>query len=609
MVKAKQATTKKEKPVTETTERIIDPSAPKPKLKKLEIFNFRAIGPSGVSVDLDDIVVLVGSNNVGKSSILKAYQIVMSQGSADGKLIESDFPNEKTNCEDKPTIILTTAVVESNAPSEKWVYTDGTTNEKLVKERWTWAAPGEPKREGFDVLTKEWVTSVPWGAPGVANSMRPKPYRVDAFDNPEKQSAEIVKIITDSLEERVSELKNAPGPTGTPGENDFSKLLSKITELQKKVLTESQDQIKKIEDGISGILQSVFPKYVVKFDGKADMVDEKSVSFFKGGGRLLMGPDGGFQGAVSQHGSGARRTLLWSALKFITDAGLKKDKKVEVSDRPHILLIDEPELCLHPAAVRQACNVLYDLPKSGNWQVMVTTHSPIFIDLSRDNTTVVRVDRSSVGEVSSCTLYKPKRANLTEDEREHLKLLNIFDPYVAEFFFGGQVIIVEGDTEYSALKYVAEKENLHQNIQIIRARGKATIISLCKILNQFSAKYSILHDSDKPTIIVRGKEQANSAWTVNQNLMNEVEAQIKSQSVRVLASLPNFEEAYLGSPSKKGDKPYTALMNIKKDQDSYNEIKSLLTSLLDFNAPPPRMCSEWKDIEQLKKDLEEKSNE
>ncbi len=41
------------------------------RVKKLVIKNFRCIGSNPVEVDLDDIVVLVGPNNVGKSTLLQ----------------------------------------------------------------------------------------------------------------------------------------------------------------------------------------------------------------------------------------------------------------------------------------------------------------------------------------------------------------------------------------------------------------------------------------------------------------------------------------------------------------------------------------------------------
>jgi len=56
-------------------------NAPRPRLHKLRVRNFRCIGPTPVEIELDDIVVLVGPNNVGKSCILRAYEVVMLHGS------------------------------------------------------------------------------------------------------------------------------------------------------------------------------------------------------------------------------------------------------------------------------------------------------------------------------------------------------------------------------------------------------------------------------------------------------------------------------------------------------------------------------------------------
>ncbi|WP_262244424.1 ATP-dependent nuclease [Pseudomonas aeruginosa] len=175
----------------------------------------------------------------------------------------------------------------------------------------------------------------------------------------------------------------------------------------------------------------------------------------------------------------AARTLLWATLKYLSES---QDKK---GSRPHVLLLDEPEICLHPSAIREARSILYELPESGNWQVMITSHPPIFIDLSKDNTTIVRVFRNDDSEVKSTTLYRPERAKLDEDDKKNLKLLNICDPYVHEFFFGGQQIIVEGDTEYTAFSMIKEMyPSEYEDIQIIRARGKGIIPSIAKVLKQ-----------------------------------------------------------------------------------------------------------------------------
>ncbi len=208
---------------------------------------------------------------------------------------------------------------------------------------------------------------------------------------------------------------------------------------------------------------------------------------------------------------------------------------------------------MHPSAIRDAQKTLYDLSKIGNWQVMVTTHSPIFIDLSRDNTTIIRVSRDEVDEVKSTVLFRPESAKLSDDDKNNLKLLNVCDPYVHEFFFGGRIVVVEGDTEYTAfsqlkLMYPGEYDDVH----IIRARGKGVIPSVVKILNQFTANYGVLHDADTE---LNSKGKGNAAWTVNTNILTQINNSSDLSKTVLIACKTNFEDALLGANVSR-DKPY-----------------------------------------------------
>lgn len=572
-----------------------NPDIQKPRLTKLVVKNFRCIGSTPVIVDLNDIVVLVGANNVGKSSILKAYEVAMSQGSAKAKLKLDDFPNNKIDPDNLPEIELHT-IVYDNSPGEQWITTLAN-GERLVKERWTWKGEGDPVRQGWNAQENIWSDKVPWGAPNVANARRPEPHRVDAFDSPEVQADEIKKLLMNALNERV---KNLKGANQEEEENDYHKLLGQVKELQNKIVLEAQEQIDEVNAELSSLINKVFPNYKIDFDAKPEDNLDKSINFFKSDPQLLMGPEGGYFGSIEKQGSGARRTLLWTALKFISENNQKGKDLATV--RPHLLLIDEPEICLHPNAIRDACNVLYDLPTSGNWQVMATTHSPVFIDFSRDNTTIVRVERNENGTIEGTTVFRPDKAQLSDEDKQNLKLLNQCDPYVAEFFFGGKVIVVEGDTEYTAFNYIKSmKPDLYKNVHIIRARGKATIVSLVKILNHFGSSYSVLHDSDKPFTAV-GK--GNPAWGNNPNILAAVNSKPEGAQTRLLASLPNFEEAYFGEEIKS-EKPYNALKTISTNNDKFDIIEKLLKSLIDHNSDIPDNCAEWTSIEELQQFLEE----
>ena len=335
-----------------------NPDIERPRLSKLTVKNFRCIGDNPVEIELDEIVVLVGENNVGKSSILKAYEIVMSHGSNKGHLSKDDFPNSEVNSEKLPEIQLETIIYE-NTPGNRWIK-GLETGEMLVRERWIWSRPGEPKREGWDFEKDSWSDSVPWGAPGVANSRRPQPHRIDAFASPDDQASAVKKLLISILTERIKALK------AEEGENSYSKLLETVESFQKTVIKETKTEVEKIEAELSTAIKEIFPDYKILFDAMAEDDLDKSIVLFKAGAELLMGPEDGHLSKIEFQGSGARRTLLWNALKII------EENKAAESNRPHVLLFDEPEICLHPNAIRDACRVLYDLPKKKNWQVMLS---------------------------------------------------------------------------------------------------------------------------------------------------------------------------------------------------------------------------------------------
>lgn len=208
------------------------PTTPRPRLHKLIVKNFRAIGLSPVEVELDDIVVLVGPNNAGKSSILRAYEVVMKQGSNEGKLQIDDFPNGVVNSDACPEIELQTIVFD-NAPGDRWL-SPTVAGEWLIREQWRWSSPNvNPQRRGFDVQKNDWDDQVPWGAPNVANSRRPLPHRIEAFSSPDTQAKEIVDLLLGVLKDKLKAYRS----TGAEQEkSDYELLLERIVDFQTKVV-------------------------------------------------------------------------------------------------------------------------------------------------------------------------------------------------------------------------------------------------------------------------------------------------------------------------------------------------------------------------------------
>jgi putative ATP-dependent endonuclease of OLD family len=72
-----------------------------------------------------------------------------------------------------------------------------------------------------------------------------------------------------------------------------------------------------------------------------------------------------------------------------------------------------------------------------------------------------------------------------------------------------------------------------------------------------------------------------------------------SAPTRCVASVPNFEGAYLGD-EVKADKPYNVLSSLKADSSILVTVSDLLDAMLDFTKPVPPSAFEWGNIDFLK---------
>ncbi|WP_368301724.1 ATP-dependent nuclease [Kluyvera sichuanensis] len=586
-----------------------------PRIMKLHIKNFGCFDEKGVSVDINKIVVIVGENNIGKSTILRAFEVVTTSG----KLTLEDFHDR--NDANKPEIIIHSLVVKANKPGDEWCIATENKNEWEVQEKWVWEKVNiAPTRYGWlkDPASKDgyrWANDndkekCPWGASNVAKSKRPDPHRINTFDSPSEQEKKTLGLLDALIDTYIDLLLSNEN-----NEKDaikFKKDIEKIKEY-KGAITESQKKTTDmIEEEVNKVISNVFKDH--KFYIKRN--DDFIRALFKNNYLIEVGSDE-CSYPLSKQGSGTQRTVLWSILKTLTDKKALLDKKTKPASKniSNILLIDEPELSLHPTAAANVRDVLYNLANTDGWQVMITTHSPEFIDLSKDHTTIIRVERKD-GDIKASTLFSPEKAKLDGTDKERLKLENSFDSHISKAFFGGDVLVIEGDTEYSIFNYIKMKEletgnNEYLNLNIIRARGKVTVASMMKVLNHFKKKYYVLHDSDTQTCFSKRRvgaktdaltieykkiEQVNGAWTNNEKIMNEM-----TDRSDVYASIINFEDAYL-SEIVSSDKPSHSIEIIKSDNGFYKKMKCILDIVLgknEINEENKDKIIKWKKMDDL----------
>jgi len=588
-----------------------------PKIQTLKIKNFGCIGPQGISIDIDKIVILVGANNAGKSTILRAFEVV-----ADClKLDQDDFHNREVGVENLPEIELHSIATTENKPGNEWCLAreDGAF---LVRELWTWRSIGsDPTRVGFNVTLNRWAIStdtekMPWGLNNVAKARRPKPHRVNTFDDPQIQAKAITSLLRSLLEESIKTIK----ANESDAISRYETILENLKLLRSDSKQSQQTEITRLQRQANQILERIFPNHTLSIvapeSDAAITIDLLGDEF-----DVEMGVIGGISLPLEKQGSGTRRTALWTILKLLADKGIKAKAGAKKSfheaagpNTSHILLLDEPEVSLHPKAIQNVRDVLYSLPDNENWQVMITTHSPSFVDLTKDHTTIIKVEKNLQDNIEATTLFRPENAQLSPDDKENLKLTNLFDSHISEAFFGGKVLIVEGDTEYSAFNYIKTREsesgnNQYNDLNIIRARGKVTVASMMKVLNHFRARYFVLHDTDRQRtdskrrvnnsqanghITYRVTSIVNPAWTNNEKILEQMSA-----NSRVVASAINFEEAYFYE-TVNNDKPENCVNHLKNDATAYGLIKQLLDSILGINnveLPPGAIA--WTTIDEL----------
>ncbi|MFK1574090.1 ATP-dependent nuclease [Pseudomonas aeruginosa] len=165
-----------------------------------------------------------------------------------------------------------------------------------------------------------------------------------------------------------------------------------------------------------------------------------------------------------------------------------------------VIIIDEPELSLHPSLQKRLASLLYKYSKDR--QIIIATHSPYFIDLKAmsDHGYLARVTTGADGTIINQTTLESRQAlaKLSGD--------NIFNPHVfgldaKELFFqDDQIILTEGQEDVILLPKIASQleKRISGSFFGWGAGGAGNIKHLCRILEDLGyKKVAAVLDADK----------------------------------------------------------------------------------------------------------------
>ncbi len=413
-------------------------------LAEITISNFRSC--KQVTVALDDFTPIVGYNNAGKSNILSAIEWLMD-GSA---LTQSDFNNQGT-----PVVVggVIKGIVEAligAMPSNQQKQIRPYVKNEALEFRRSMASPGAGSNSKLEVRnpaqsdpnqTDSWTPN-PTGIQQALKTLFPEAIRIHAMQDAsadvgkQTKGNTIGKLIADIIE-----------PIRSEHEAEFRDALSKVASKFSADGTGRTAKLIEFDNGATDSLKELFPGIQVKLDVP---VPELPELFKNGTVRVLEDTSSGTTSRTFESvGHGAQRCIQMALIRYLAEK--KGDAKI---DRRTLLLVDEPELYLHPQGIAQVRQALRQL-STDRYQVLFSTHSPLM--LHRDyagSTVMVRKPTKGIGTSVRKPLAAAVRDAIANGGHQSAMLFELGNS--AQVFFSDRVVLNEGKTEQRLLPVVYE---------------------------------------------------------------------------------------------------------------------------------------------------------
>ena len=151
------------------------------KLIELQIKNLGCIDENGITIKIDDIVVLIGPNNVGKTTSIRAYEMFANSGTI--LKIDDFYQNNENNPVEIAGVFGEITNEDKQQIGEKWIYKNND-KQDVIKYKWRWEKSGV-KGEKYSWCDKEgkWEKGGMGGWDSKIASCIPVPLKINPFDD------------------------------------------------------------------------------------------------------------------------------------------------------------------------------------------------------------------------------------------------------------------------------------------------------------------------------------------------------------------------------------------------------------------------------------------
>lgn len=451
-------------------------------IKQAKILNYRAL--QNVSIPFMQFSVLLGENDVGKTSVLYALDsffqnkkisdpdCYFKRDTSKNITIELTFDNppndsdlEKCKRNDN-TIIISKEFAFDKAPVAELILNDGS------------------KCEVDKNILKKWFS---------ADNFHFIPVRRDLNI---QFSMNKTALLGKTLRAKMKNVIES---------GDANESLQKLQQSLKESLKDPQD-------ALQGYLREQLHNEKIKLNFKDLSIDPVEGIDFS----IRLSDDRVDDILIQNRGAGTQNNLIIALFRLIANMNVGEY---------FIFVMEEPENSLHPKAQRQLLAVLQEI--SQNSQIIVTTHSPVFLERSKFENNII-LTRTIHGN----TIAKTFNVDLLDQLRIDLGIR----PSDALLKGGGNcAILVEGNTEEEGFPVFMEMLGLSEfqlGIAIINMRGSDT--------NKVSNIARLLLAYDIPCIVVLD----NNAQKTEEDIKREAKASLPNVRKIFRLSKGNIEDYY-----------------------------------------------------------------
>lgn len=454
-------------------------------VEAVNITNFRSVQAG--EFKFSAYTPLVGYNNAGKSNVLRALSWLLKKYS----LAATDFFSVANSVVVEGTIAGITPEILQNLDEKHRVRIEPfIASGKLIIRR-TQAQPGAATKDiTLEVRTVDgsgqWASN-PAGIDQAIAELFPEPILIGAMQDAAEDVAKFGRSTT--IGQLLSEIME-------PIRQQHSAAIEvALTSVRATLSANGANKDERLL-AIDGLMETEIGKFFPGISAKTHIPIPQFDDFLKGGTIKVF--EGGQQlddgRPISSMGHGSQRAIQMALINCLSKV---KNEAKATTPRTTLLLIDEPELYLHPQAIERVRLALKGLTKVG-YQVLFSTHSANMIN--RDDAENVVFVRRTEAEGTYCrpTLIDAVRTAVSNADHQSELLFSL--THSSKILFADRVILSEGKTEHRVLPDLisAITGNTLEEMKtaVIEVAGSANIPAAIAVLTSMGLPVKAIVDLD-----------------------------------------------------------------------------------------------------------------